>query len=188
MPKPQKRALHCFRSCSGGGRLACSHYQDHSLENTADSCEASKPSRSPCIDIAYVGEWNSGDWRKAMSKRPGECGGMEAIWGRYGSCRGGPSHELYRRTNQTAIRQTPSQEWFLSDNASSTSLILCYRASSLHGFGTPRKAQEWRLECSMSESSCTWRTTSKGNHPFDVFQRSDREPWAEAWPSLAPAF
>lgn len=48
--------------------------------------------------LGSVGWW---EWR-----------GMEAVWGRYGSCRGGPSHELYRRTNQTAIRQTLSKNGF----------------------------------------------------------------------------
>lgn len=41
-----------------------------------------------------------------------ECGGMEDVWGRYGSCRGGPFHELYSRTNQRAIRQTLSKNVF----------------------------------------------------------------------------
>lgn len=75
------------------------------------------PSRSLYTNIADVEEWKSGDWRQATSGRPGECGmvGVEG-WRLFGGGTApagvGLSIELYRRTNQTAIRQTLSKNGF----------------------------------------------------------------------------
>lgn len=174
--KAPKCAPYCFRSCSRTDRLACSPDQGHSLENTADSCIASMPSRSLSTSIANMEEWKSGNWRKATSGRPGECGmvGVEGwrLFGggtMYGSCRGGSFHELYRRTNQTAIRQTFSKNGLSPTTLPQRTSVFAARTHSLGVFGMPRKAQEWQLECTLSDPSCTRGTTCRRRHLSHAF-------------------